>query len=128
MTFLILTFIYLNPIIERNNYAPKLDHTYKSNGGKYLMFQQQQQQKHSTTTLSFKITTIHNLTYDKDHCISVWYYEDGEIPFSFDIFMILPNFVVSASRFTSAIENIKRWKLLKSDISYNPYYKADSKL
>lgn len=108
---------------ENNNYAPKLDHTLQSNGGKYLMFQQP---TNNALTSSYKIVSSVNMTFDKDHCLTLWYYEDGEVPFSFYMYMGVSNSLVTIRNFNSAIENRKRWNLLKADITYGAYYNVKS--
>lgn len=76
----------------------------------------------------FTVSSTSNLTYDKDHCLTVWYYEDGEgNSFDLGVYMVLPRFTNVANDFGSAIENRKRWNLLKVDIPYRSEYKANCK-
>ena len=76
---------------------------------------------------SYDIVSTVNVTYDKDHCLIFWYYEDGEDPFNLNVYMQAPINYVIAYRYRSAIENRLRWNLLKVDIQFNPGYKATCK-
>lgn len=85
-------------------------------------------QSNSPTSVghSFNVHTTVNLTYDKDHCLTVWYYEDGEGNlFNFGVYRVFPKFSAVATDFTSAIENRRRWNLLKVDIQYISTYKTN---
>lgn len=104
------------------SYAPQLDHTYQTTGGKYLMFRGTS----DNTKTSFLLSSTQNITYDKDHCLSFWYYEDGEDPFSIYSYIVLPSYNAVIGRYTSAIENRRRWNLIKADILLNPSQKITS--
>lgn len=58
----------------------------------------------------------------------MWYFDDGEDPFSVQVDMIMPKYTVLANWFSSAIENRRRWNLFKADIQYNPAYTAQCKI
>ncbi len=92
--------------------------------GKYLLFQANASTAQTTYTIS---STVNITAYDKDHCLTMWYFEDGESTFDLDVFLVTPKFNVVANRFSSAIENRRRWNLLKADIEYNPSYKTNCK-
>ncbi len=96
--------------------------------GRYLLFQANASTTPPQTT-SYTISSTVNITaYDhKDHCLTMWYFEDGESAFGVDVFLVTPKFNVVASRFSSAIENRRRWNLLKADIAYDPSYKTNCK-
>ena len=107
-----------------NNYAPYRDHSQMTTTGQYLLFQASSA---STSQSNYIISSTLNITYDKDHCLTMWYFEDGESTFDLDVFLVTPKFNVVANRFSSAIENRRRWNLLKADIEYNPSYKTNCK-
>mgnify|MGYP002649504838 CR=1 FL=1 len=94
--------------------------------GQYLLFQASSASTSQSTTY-YTISSTMNITYDKDHCLTMWYFEDGESAFGVDVYMVMPRYNIVANRFSSAIENRRRWNLLKADIQYNPAYKASSK-
>lgn len=106
-----------------NSFAPFRDHTSETTTGQYLMFQSASAPMQTTYT----VASTSNITYDKDHCLTVWYFEDGEDLFSVDVYMVMPKYNSAVSRFSSAIENRRRWNLLKADIPYNPDHKANCK-
>lgn len=91
--------------------------------GSYLMFQSNAAAVQST----YIISTTQNVTFDKDHCLTMWYFEDGEDPFSLQVYMVLPHYNTFSYQFSSAIENRRRWNLLKADIQYNPGYNTNCK-
>lgn len=77
----------------------------------------------------YNVQSTQNITYDKDHCLTAWYYEDGEgNPFNLGVYMVLSQYNVVANDFSTAIENRRRWNLLKADIQYNSAYKTNSKV
>lgn len=93
--------------------------------GQYLLFQASSA---STSQSNYIISSILNITYDKDHCLTMWYFEDGESAFGVDVYMVMPRYNIVANRFSSAIENRRRWNLFKADIQYNPGYMTNCKL
>ena len=108
--------------LEKQYYAPQLDHTYKYSKGKYLLFT-----KSTSTNTSFPITSHLDLKFDKDHCLTFWYYEDGEDPFVLQVFNQLPKYNVLVHQYDSAIENRRRWSLVKADVMYSSSYRVNSK-
>ena len=77
---------------------------------------------------SYDITSTVNVTYDKDHCLTFWYYEDGEDPFQVKVFMQTPSYKLAANWYSSAIENRRRWNLIKSDIQFDATRQTNCKL
>lgn len=98
-------------------YSPQHDHTYQDNKGKYLLFT-----KNSASQISFSISTKVPLKYDKDHCLTMWYFEDGEDDFQVQILNKLPKYTVLVHQYNSAIENRRRWSLVKADIPFSVNY------
>src|SRR5699024_9273205 len=76
----------------------------------------------------FQITSTKSLVYDKDHCMSIWYYEDGESPFSVYLYALMPSQDKVLKFYTSALENRQRWNLIKANVLYDPSYNASSEL
>lgn len=97
----------------------------QASSGNYLLFQSN---SNAAAQRSYTISSTQNVTFDKDHCLTMWYFDDGEDPFSVQVYMILPKYDVLANGFSSAIENRRHWNVLKADIQFNPGYKANCKL
>lgn len=102
--------------LASNIYAPRLDHTYSSLLGKYLLFTHQD----PTATKIYTITTTKLMPFKGvDHCLTVWYYEDGELPFSVEFKLIQDGNQKNSQTlmlFSSAIENRQQWNLIKVDV------------
>lgn len=98
-------------------YSPQHDHTYQDSKGKYLLFT-----KSSGIQTSFPISTKVPLKFDKDHCLTFWYFEDGEDDFQVQILNKLPKYSVLVHQYSSAIENRRRWSLVKADIPFSISY------
>ncbi|KAH9417832.1 hypothetical protein DERP_013092 [Dermatophagoides pteronyssinus] len=100
--------------IRHNMYAPPTDHTYLSKYGNYLLFTNQ-----STTNKDEYKLISPDFSNDKDRCLLLWYYNDGEDPFylSFYYHLNVNDQTKLIGRYGSTMET-RRWQLIKIDIPY----------
>lgn len=76
---------------------------------------------------TYLVSSTKTLYYDKDHCLTFWYFDDGEDSFTLQVYMATPRVNVTLNQFSSAIESRRRWNLLKADIQLNPAYQTRCK-
>jgi len=61
------------------------------------------------------------LPYNRDHCLSLWYFEDGEGPFSLQFGLVGPTLSTTMfNQYSSVIENRARWNAIKVLIPVDP--------
>lgn len=97
--------------------SPKLDHTYESAEGKYLLLNLPA--NYSTQGKpDFALTSLVTLPGTEDHCLYLWYYEDGEGDFSITVNKeeVVNKTVRLAYTYQSTIESRARWNAIKAFI------------
>mgnify|MGYP003590286821 CR=1 FL=1 len=71
------------------------------------------------------MTTTTEMKYDKDRCLTFWYYEDGQNPFEISVSRINKDKEELTSQYKSQIESRKKWTMLKIDLQL-PNYEVGS--
>ena len=72
-------------------------------------------------TKAYIIETTHNLTLDKDRCLSFWYYEDGESEFTLSVYQSEDTFERQLTSYKSQLESRKKWTLMKLNVEMSTY-------